>query len=183
MADTNSHEKIMFEDDEHCPTELLEQFHKNVEAFEQARWSTAFQVLLDSGIALPPPDELSDTELHAKLWEVIKALALMDAYLEYTDHLSDRELYTLLWGDILLEETVFPSGELQMVCHIDIIGSGSEEDSALYLKYYADEDDRALWAKDLYDEPLPSRERPPFDRDRHLPKPGTTVVRKVGSMN
>ena len=168
----NSNPEIIFEDDDQCPTELLEQFHKNMEAFEQAPWSTSIQVLLDSGIALPPPDELSDTELNVKLWEVIKALALMDAYLEHTDHLSDRELYTLLWGDILLEETVFPSGKRHMVCHIDIIGSGSEQDNIIYLKYYADEDERNHWAKDFIDEPLPSRERPPFDRDRHLPKPG-----------
>ena len=44
------------------------------------------------GIALPAPEELTDAQLSAKLWEVIEALAFLGAYLEHTDHLSDREL-------------------------------------------------------------------------------------------
>jgi hypothetical protein len=54
-------------------------------------------------------------------------------------------------------------------CHIDLIGNGSEEDH-IYLKYYADEDERSQWAKEWPDEPMPDRERLPFDRDRHLPQ-------------
>ena len=95
----------------------------------------------------------------------------MGAYLEHTDHLSDRELYILLWGDVLLEEIVFQSGDMNLACHIDLIGSGSEEDNNIYLKYYADEDDRTLWVKEFPGESVPSRERLPFDRDRQLPKP------------
>ena len=56
--------------------------------------------MVESGISLPPPDELADSALNAELCEVINALALMGAYLEHTDHLSDRELYLLLWGDV-----------------------------------------------------------------------------------
>jgi len=168
---SKSNKAISFEEYGDCSTELRKQFQTNMEAFEQAPWGQTFEVLLDSGISLPPPAELADTELTAKLWEVINALALLGAFLEHTDHLNDRELYTLLWDDILREETVFPSSEPHLVCHIDIIGSGSEQDNAVYLKYYAGEDDRSLWARDYPDEPLPSRERLPFDRDRHLPKP------------
>lgn len=41
----------------------------------------------------------------------------------------------------------------------------------IYLKYYAGEDGRSLWVNDFPGEPIPGRERLPFDRDRHLPKP------------
>lgn len=163
--------EIYFNESGDCSTEIQEQFRKNVDAFEQAKWGQPFQILVESGISLPSPDELADTGLNAKLWEIINALALMGAYLEHTDHLNDRELYILLWGDILLEEMVFQSGAMNLACHIDLIGNGSEEDNNIYLKYYADEDDRTLWVKEFPDEPVPSRETLPFDRDRQLPKP------------
>lgn len=163
--------EISFDESDDCSTETQEQFQKSVDAFEQAKWCQPFQVLVESGISLPPSSRLSDTELNAKLWEVIKALALMGIYLEHTDHLNDRELYILLLDDILLEEMVFQSGEMNLACHIDLIGSGSDEDNDIYLKYYADENDRTLWIKEFPGEPIPGRERLPFDRDCRLPKP------------
>jgi len=153
-----------------CPAEAEEQFWKNVVAFEQATWSQPFQILLGSGISLPSPDELDDTELRAKLWEVINALALLRVYLDHTDHLSDRELYAQLWDDSLREEMVLQPNDANFACHIDMIGSGSEEDNNIYLKYYADEDERSHWAKECADELVPSQEQLPFDRDRHLPQ-------------
>jgi len=163
--------EISFDESCDCSTEVQEQFKKNVDAFEQAKWGQPFQILVESGISLPPHGELADTELNSKLWEVINALALMGVYLEHTDHLSDRELYILLLGDVLLEEMVFQSGDMNLTCHIDLIGSGSEDDNNIYLKYYAGEDDRTLWVKEFPDESVPGREQLPFDRDRHLPKP------------
>lgn len=163
--------EILFDESGDCPSELQEQFKRNIDAFEQATWSQPFQVLVESGISLPPPDELAETALHTKLWEVINALALMGVYLEHTDHLSDRELYILLWSDILPEETVIQSPAVTLNCHIDLIGSGSEEDNNIYLKYYAGEDGRTLWVKEFSDEPMPSQEPLPFNRDRQLPKP------------
>jgi hypothetical protein len=38
------------------------------------------------------------------------------------------------------------------------------------MHYYADEEERARWAADFPDFPMPPKEKPPFDRDRHLPK-------------
>ncbi|MDX8400205.1 MAG: hypothetical protein R8K20_08140 [Gallionellaceae bacterium] len=162
---------INFDDLDDCPAEFKEQFQQSIAAFEQAQRSPAFQILLDSGISLPPPSELTDAELHSKLWEIIHALALMGAYLEQTDHLSDRELYTLLLDDILREDMVIQSAGMDMACHIDLLGSGSEEDTAIYLKYYADEKDRNFWLTDFPKDQLPERERLPYDRDRELPKP------------
>jgi hypothetical protein len=154
------------------PAEVEEQFWKKVVAFEQATWSQPFQILLGSGISLPSPHKLDDTELSAKLWEVINALALLHVYLDHTDHLSDRELYAQLWDDSLREEMALQPNDANFACHIDMIGSGSEEDNNIYLKYYADEDERSRWAKEWPDETVPSQERLPFDRDGHLPQSG-----------
>lgn len=59
---------------------------------EPESWTPLCDTLAEIGIALPPPEDLTDGQLSAKLWEVIEALAFLGAYLEHTDHLSDREL-------------------------------------------------------------------------------------------
>lgn len=154
-----------------CPAEIEEQFWQHVVDFEQATWVQPFERLLEMGIALPPAEELTDPQLSAKLWEVIEALAFLGMYLEHTDHLSDRELYALLWSEELHEAAVLQPENLDYAYHVDFVGSGSEENMFLYLKYYADEDERTLWAEDWQGESLPEREPTPFDRDRHLPQP------------
>jgi hypothetical protein len=88
----------------------------------------------------------------------------------HTDHLSDRELYALLWSDILHDEVPLLPDD-PGVWHIDLLGRGDETDTMLYLKYYADESERQQWLKDYGDCGLSPHEEPPFDRDRHLPKP------------
>jgi hypothetical protein len=169
-------EKISFEVLDSCSADAQEQFNENVGAFEQAKWEQPFRVLVESGVSLPPPGELTDSELKDKLWGAIDSLALMGVYLEHTDHLSDRELYLLLWGDVLREEMAIQSGISTLACHVDLIGSGSTEDNDIYLKYYAHDDDRILWTKEFPEEPVPRRESPPFDRDRQLPKPDSENI-------
>src|SRR5215470_1782213 len=63
-----------------CPSEIDEEFWKNVVAFEQAAWMRPFDMLTKGGIALPSPDELDDVAVTTKLWEVIEVLALLRAY-------------------------------------------------------------------------------------------------------
>lgn len=156
----------MQEDD---PDDLHAAFLKHVAAFEREEPRALLGVLSKTGVALPPPDELNDSQVSATLWDVINALALLGAFLHYTDHLSDRELYTELWSDVLREPTVLMPDDPDFACHIDMIGSGSEEHNFLYLKYYADERERQLWLEDFKD-PLPEPEKPPYDRDRLLPR-------------
>ena len=74
-------------------------------------------------------------QLKDTLWEVIHALAGLGTYLHSTDHLSDRELYTHLWSESLREPTVIMPENPDFAYHIDLVGSGSDEDTFLYLKH------------------------------------------------
>jgi hypothetical protein len=154
-----------------CPAEAEEAFWKQVVNYEEAPWTTNFHQLESAGVSLPPPDSLKDEELTAKLWEVIHKLALLRVFIEDTNHLSDRELYTHLWTDSLREETQALPLAANYACHLQMLGSGSEEDNRLYLKYYADDASRRHWQEDFPDDPIPDHEDPPYDRDRVLPKP------------
>jgi hypothetical protein len=153
------------------PAEVEEGFWKYVVDYEEAPWTTNFQQLEKAGVSLPAPDSLRDEELTAKLWEIIQKLALLHVFIEQTDHLSDRELYTHLWTDTLREESKAMPMIAGSAWHIDLLGSYSEEDMLLYLKYYADEDWRRQWHKDWPNDPIPPHKDPPYDRDRLLPKP------------
>jgi hypothetical protein len=149
-----------------CSAETEEAFLKQVMDYEEAPWTTHFQQLEDAGVSLPPPDSLNDEELKTKLWEVIQKLALLRVFIEQTDHLSDRELYTHLWTDSLREETKALPLDESSSYHIQLIGSGSEEDNQLYLRYYADDAERRRWQKSFPNDPMPAHVDPPYDRDR-----------------
>jgi hypothetical protein len=153
------------------PAEVEEGFWKHVVDYEEAPWTTHFQQLENAGVSLPAPDSLKDEELTAKLWDIIQKLALLHVFIEQTDHLSDRELYTHLWTESLREETKALPLAANSAYHIQILGSCSEEDMVLYLKYYADNDFRRQWHKDWPKDPIPRHEDPRYDRDRLLPKP------------
>jgi hypothetical protein len=150
---------------------LEEDFLESILAYERAE-QVPFRTLLErDGVTLPAPNELSDEELSAKLDEVIQAMARQRNFLDCTNHLSDRELYKHLI-EISFEETVpdLPPDD-RTNYHLDITGGCSDEDIAIYLKYYADEDSRVYWAESWPDMVIPPHEDPPYDRDRHLPKP------------
>jgi hypothetical protein len=151
-----------------CPPDIAEQFWQHMAAYEKAPHTSHFQLLIDRGIALPPAEELSDRQLHAKLWEVIHELAKMQTYLLSTNHYSDRELYDQLLSDTLHEDMV--DGLPGMTCVIDLVSSGSEEDIENYLRYYADAESRRHWRQSFPNGKLPKRQKPPYDRDRLLPK-------------
>ena len=118
-----------------CSPELKEKFWEYVLAFEEGQHSPLFDTLVNGGLSLPAPDELDDADLTRKLWEVIYALALLGVFLHHTDHLNDRELYEDLWHDALREEVFIQPGNQNYAYHIDMIGSGSDEDLFVFLTY------------------------------------------------
>jgi len=149
-----------------------EEFWRRVlECDDDGPTTTDFEELTKAGLELPEPEAMNDEQLTAKLWEVIHGLARMQVFLSSTDHLSDRELYALLWRDVLRQETKAPTRCPGAFCHVNLVSNGSEEDTLLYLKYYADEDSRRFWLTEFPDDRVPAHEDPPYDRDRHLPQP------------
>ena len=155
---------------EDCPEEIRERFLESVVAFEEAEPVALFDELGKMGLQLPAPEEMDDVQLYNKLWEIIRCMSLLGSYLHNTGHLSDRELYRRLWSELLREPTVLLPHNQNYAEHIDIIGSGNEEDIQIYLKYYADEEERQHWAEEPMAGPIPPHEPLPFDRDRILPQ-------------
>src|ERR1019366_6383681 len=132
----------------------------------------------NKGVSIPDDRALDDDSLHAKLWEIINAMAAVAMYVESTDHMSDRELYRYLITDALREETILPTPGSGGGWHISPIGGGSDEDNEIYLRYYADDETREQWHRD-FGEILPTKEKPPFDRDRLLPVQDFTVDEEI----
>ncbi len=129
-------------------------------------------VLAARGIDVPDEATLDDAALHDRLWIVIDGMAEIGMLLDSTDHLSDRELYRWLATDVLIQET-YLSDDANGAWHMSPIGGFSEEDIAIYLRYYADEEDRQIMKSDVDTLVLPPREKRPYDRDRFLPQFGS----------
>jgi hypothetical protein len=155
---------------ESMPADMEEEFLRHVLEYETAEPISLLQLLKNSGLEVAAPDQLEQETLSAKLKEIIERMASLGAYLLHTNHLSDRALYEYLYHDGLREEAVLFPENPSYAYMIDLVGSGSEEDNQIYLKYYADEKHREQWAVDWPGDRLPDREEPPFDRDRFLPQ-------------
>jgi hypothetical protein len=152
------------------PADLEEEFLRQVLEYETAEPISLFRLLENAGLELPMPGDLDDATVKNKLKEIIERMASLGAYLLHTDHLSDLELYRYLYTDGLREEAVLFPENASYAYMIDLTGSGSEEDNQVYLKYYADDQQRQRWAQDWPDDVIPDHEDPPFDRDAYLPK-------------
>jgi hypothetical protein len=118
-----------------------------------------------------PPDELTDETLAAKLWELLHHLACRGYFILSTDHQSDRELYTALWERGLRDDAILPQKKaLTGGWFHDFLGGGSDEDTQIFLRYYASDEERLEHADTWPDDPMPPREKPPYHRDWRLPK-------------
>jgi hypothetical protein len=135
------------------------EFVRKMEVFENGPTTTNFAQLIEHGIQLPDPDSISDADITAKLWEVIAGLSKLRVYLDQTDHLNDRELYATLWRDVLRTE-VPAIDEIGFNSHVGLLTPGDDEHTAVYLRYYADEDERRDWIEDLGVSDLPVHEEP-----------------------
>lgn len=155
---------------ESMPADMEEEFLRQVLEYETAEPISLFRLLENSGLEIPPPDQLDEPSLAAKLKEIVERMATLGAYLLHTNHLTDRELYNYLYVDGLREEAVLFPENPGYAFMIDMTGSGSDTDNQIYLKHYADEEHRKRWAQDWPEDPMPEHEDPPFDRDRFLPQ-------------
>jgi hypothetical protein len=151
--------------------DVAEKFWQSIVDLENAPETTNFRQLQDAGVELPSPDTLDDAQLTAKLWEVIETLARLHVFLLDTDHLSDRELYSVLWHGVLHEPTTVMPSSYGGAEHVPLAGYATEEGARIYLRYYADEEDRQWWLEDHPGYDLPPMGEPPYDRDSRLPQP------------
>lgn len=153
-------------------TTNTDEYLKRLSEWEDGFGTTPGKQLIDKGVSLPAPDSLDDDKLHEKLWQVIRGMAQANQFIHSTNHLSDRELYEYLWNRGMNETTMDLTGLSNCGYHLDLLGSGSEEDTYLTHKYFAGPQERAEWMASFPDSEMPAHEDPPYDRDRHLPKRG-----------
>lgn len=137
---------------------------------ETENWMSPHDELVRAGVMLPPPEEMTDESLPAKLWELLHELDQRGFYLLHTDHLDDRELYTHLWRENLREPALLPGRSPSGGWYHDFIGTGSEEDAQTWLRYYANDLERAAHAAEFPEKPLPPREPCRSQRDQRLPQ-------------
>lgn len=141
------------------PTPAENEFLESMLAWERApvlpigRW-------FEPELTLPPPDSLTDEQLHEALWDTIHKLYDKHVVLDFTDHLSDRQLYCLLYRDILPspeKKVDLPKNFLHWHC-LD-----NDDDQETWLRYYATPHDREIWADETGHVP-PAAEIPPYPR-------------------
>lgn len=150
-----------------CPPEIEEAFLKSVLAYEISPKKNLLDALVESGVSVPAPDDLSDSEVSSKLWEVIHGLLGLRVSIGNTDHLSDRALYTLLYNETLYVEVVVG---MEQTMQIDMTESGNyEEGLRTYLTYYASEKERRRYARIFPKLHIPPHCEPPRRRDHLIP--------------
>ena len=149
------------------PPDVEEAFLRSVLAYETSPKKRLFEALVGSGVTLPAPEELSDSDLCRKLWEVIHGLIALRVSIGNTDHLSDRALYTLLFNETLNVEVVVG---MEQTMQIDMTETGSYEDGLrTYLTYYASEKERCRYARIFPKLHIPPHVEPPRRRDHLIP--------------
>ena len=112
-------------------------------------------------LKLEPHQNFSDAEMIDQLDQLVGRLFEQNIVLLQTEHLSDRQLYCLIARDILLAEEkkmMLPGQEfLQWQC----LDDARDEES--WLRYYATQEERELWAYEN-EMRLPPKAAVPFPR-------------------
>lgn len=122
------------------------------------------------GLLFTAPDALRPQDLAGELRRLIHALAFARVFLSYTDHLSDTALYAWLCTEVLNAEEPDVPRSADEAFHWDLSLAGADNND-IWLSYYASEEERAEWAEEFTDDPLPPMLPKPFHRDENLPQP------------
>lgn len=154
--------------DDGCDEQVTESFLEHVLRFEKSEYKTVREWLAESGY-VPPPDVPED-RISSELQTLLDRLSFLGIVVEFADHLSDRELYDWITREHLEAHIALVD---ETIIHLDVIGSGSEEDNRIYLPYYASEEERARWKADFPNEELPPRKTPLHTR------PSADAVRRL----
>ena len=104
---------------------------------------------------------MTEKELHDSLWHLIQNLYEKQIVLDFTDHLSDLELYLLICQEILpCREKMLTNrrGFLHWDC------AGIDENPEVWLRYYADDQQREIW-EEANDDTAPFHCDPPYPRE------------------
>jgi hypothetical protein len=152
-------ESVALVDVRRMPTHVENEFLASMLAWERAPVLPIGQ-WFQPALQLPIPEELTDAQLHERLWHTIHALYEKRVALNFTDHLSDRQLYCLLYRDILPaaeKKLDIPKNFLHWHC-LDI-----DEDPQTWLRYYATPEEREMWRRENGGE-LPDAQQPPYPR-------------------
>ena len=139
---------------------------------DDAEWMPARDILIKYGFTPLRPAEVSGEHLRGRLWELIYALAGRRIYLNSTDHLDDRALYE--WLDTFLGEDCADCPlEAETNYRVDVSDhtNGSDAGTQTWLRFFADEKERAEWQRSFPGCQMPPREKAAHDRDRFLPEP------------
>lgn len=153
-------ESVFMVDTHNMSTPVENEFLASLLAWESAPILPIAQ-WFDPALTLVSPQGLSDSQVSAALEEVVEKLFQKQIVLECTDHLTDRELYQLIARDILnsREKKVdFPGNVLTWHC-VD-----PEDEQETWLRFYASQDERAMWSEFNPNRPLPPMELPPYPR-------------------
>ncbi len=153
-----------------------------IDPFDDCEWLPACDLFSRLGFTPPPPADTDDFQLRGRLWEFIYAMAGRRFYLQDTNHLSDRELYNWLHDDWFPKEVADIPFEAEWNCHVQVLDleHDNELDEQLWLRFFATEKERELWAIENPRLCLPPHQTPLHDRDRWLPEP-PGVPQEIGA--
>jgi hypothetical protein len=140
-------------------------------AFEEEGFGVVPSELLTRiGYSVIPPAELDEDTVTPYLYQIIRGLGRLGLYLFQTDHLRDMELYETLWDEVLREPLLLIPQAASFAWYWSPIGAGDEEDTLIWLAYYASNAERRAYRKDNPEERVPKRRKCPSNRDAKLPK-------------
>ena len=148
-----------------CPPEVARDFADYVRRFELSEPTRMWDELEKRGWAPLASRDLSDEQLPVVLRRMVTDLSTLHYYIADTEHLDDRALFEEIVSALRDDDVVFWPDDPDSRTTLSLTGSGSEEDIQTWLRYSATPEDRALWAADFPDDPMPDAEPPPYPRD------------------